>query len=388
MELAGLRQKYVHASLLILLAVFVMSCATRPPVAPVMPVEPVEIPDPPDPVVKTIYRPLFLPAEEEPREPFERALWNIKMNTPLFEKYFYGGADLAAGRGIAGAANIIVRGRARIDGNDFRVTYDLANAAIAGRSIFYIPFFLEDLTNGVYRHDGLLWSPMDEQSGILLSFDDDYWQAWHQHFDLFDRHGARVTLFVQGSLEQGIYGSEIADFSFEALRRGHDLGFHTINHYDLRRVSRETFYAETIEPIAAFSRAGIAFSSFAFPFGFSEPWMHEALTPFFPFIRGFGRNIRFLDTRAISSGYFVSTAIDNIMFPNENNFRNDIRLILLAAKFTGNTIVPFTTHDIADTVQWGITPGRLEFLLGTARELRLNFYTYRCILMLYAANRE
>ena len=383
MNLTVLRPKHIQACLFIFLAVFVMSCATRPPVAPIMPVEPVEIPDPPDPVVKTIFRPLFLPAEEEPREPFERAIWNIKMNTPLFEKYFEGGADIVAGRGIAGAENIIVRGRAIIDGNEFSVTYDLASAAIAGRNIFYIPFFLEDLTNGASYHGGLLWSPMDEQSGILLSFDDDYWQAWRKHFDMFDRYGARVTFFVQGKIEPG-FTNEVESFSLEALERGHDLGFHTINHHDLRRVSRETFFAETIEPITAFSRAGIPFSSFAFPFGFSYTWMHEALVPFFPFIRGYGVNIRLLDTRTISGGYFVSTAIDNIIFPDESRFKNDIRLILLAAKFTGNTIVPFTTHDIADSVQWGITPGRLEFLLRTARELRLNFYTYRCIMLLYA----
>ena len=380
MKLIGLHKKHPAAFLLTFLAVFIMSCATRPPIAPI------PIPEVTDPelVFKTIYRPLFLLPEEEPREPFERALWNIKMNTPLFEKYFKGGADLAAGPGIAGAGNITVRGRAFIDGNEFRLTYDLANAAIAGRNIFYIPFFLEDLTNGLSRHAGLLWSPMDEPSGILLSFDDDHWYAWRQHFDMFDRYGARVTFFIQGCLELGDDRETIADFSFEALRRGHDLGFHTINHYDLRRVSRETFYAETIKAARAFSRAGIPFSSFAFPFGFSEPWMRETLAPVFPFTRGYGTNIRFLDARTISSGYFVSTAIDNIVFPDENRFKNDIRLILFAAKFTGSSIVPFTTHDISDTAQWGITPGRLEFLLRTARDFRLRFYTYRCIQQLYA----
>jgi len=384
MTIVGLRKKHIRIPVFIFLAVFIMSCATRPPIAPVAPAE---VPAPHDPVIKTIYRPLFLPAEVEPTEPFERALWNIKMNTPLFERYFKDGADAAAGRGIAGAENITIRGRARIDGNEFRVTYDLANAAIAGRNIFYIPFFLEDLTNGVSRHDGLLWSPLEQQSGILLSFDDDYWDAWRQHFDLFDRYGARVTFFVQGRLEPGA-ASEIGLFSLEALERGHDLGFHTVNHYDLRRVSRETFYAETIEAAETFLARGIPFSAFAFPFGFSEPWMQEALAPFFPFTRGYGRNIRFLDSRTIRGGYFVSTAIDNIVFPNERNFKNDIRLILLTAKFVGNIIVPFTSHDIADAVQWGITPGRLEFLLRTARELRLNFYTFRCIALLYAANRE
>ena len=378
-----------RAFFLILIAAFGMSCATRPlPVAP----EPHPVPECVEPVVEIIhlYRPLLLPGDE-PTEPFARAIWNIKMNTSLFEKYFYGGADFVAGSGIAGAENIVVRGSAQIDGNEFSVTYDLANAAVAGRNIFYIPFFLQDLTNGISRNDGLLWSPMGERSGILLSFDDYHWNTWRQYFDMFDRYGARVTFFIQGSLGQGNSAEadrELVEFCFEALRRGHDLGFHTVNHYDLRRVSRETFHAETIEAAEAFIQAGIPFSAFAFPFGFSQPWMHEALAPFFPFTRGYGRNIRFLDSRSISRGFFASTAVDNIVFPDDSQFENDIRLILLAAKFTGNTIVPFTTHDISDTVQWGITPGRLEFLLRTARDLQLNFYTFNCIMSLYTASKE
>ena len=297
------------------------------------------------------------------------------MNTPLFKKYFEGGIDLFAGPGIRDAENIIVKGKALIDEYEFIVTYDLANAAIAGRSIFIIPFFLENISNGVSHRDALLWSTQDEESGILLSFDDDHWHTWRQYFDMFDRYGARATFFIQGTLHSRAR-DDILAFSSEAVRRGHDLGFHTVNHLDLRTLTREEFNAETIEAAAAFSRAGINFSAFAFPFGFSQPWMRTALAPFFLFTRGYGVNIRFYDGATITRPFIVSTALDNIVFPDDEKFESDMRLILFAAKFTGNTIVPLTTHNISDTAQWGIKPERLEFLLRTAQELRLRFYTY------------
>jgi peptidoglycan/xylan/chitin deacetylase (PgdA/CDA1 family) len=183
-----------------------------------------------------------------------------------------------------------------------------------------------------------------------------------------------------GGIDGGI---GLAEFCVQSLERGHDLGFHSVNHYDLTRVNRDTFDSETIEAADVFFKAGIPLSAFAFPYGFSSPWMREALAPVFPVTRGYGANIRFYNTETVSNGYIISTAIDNILYPEINKFENDIRLILLAAKFTGNIIVPFTTHEISDNAAWGIMPRRLEYLLKTAQELRLKFYTYSTIQRLF-----
>ena len=355
---------------LVLLAVLVVSCASRPAVAPVAATAATTV---------SSTTPVIRP-EREPGEPFERALWNIKRDTSLFKKYIEGGAALLSGLGIEGAENILVKGESLIDGNEFRVTYNLANAVQISKDTFFIPFFLENLTDGVSRLDDLLWNPIDDGAGILLSFDDDYWNVWRRYFDMFDGFGARITFFVQGSLEADDNASSenngLADFCFEVFRRGHDLGFHSIHHPDLRNVSEETFNNETIKAAEPFLRAGIRFSAFGFPYGFSEPWMREALVPLFSITRGYGTNIRFYDSETITNRYVISKAIDNIVFPDDDKFENDILLMLLATKFTGSHIIPFTTHDISDDAQWGIKPGRLEFVLKTAQELKLRFYTY------------
>ena len=308
----------------------------------------------------------------EPTEPFERAIWNIKMNTSLIKKYIDGGRDIISGSGIATAKDILLKGECRINGNEFRATYNLADAVKNDKNQFFITFIMEDRTNGILCIDKFFWSPAEDKAGLLLSFDDDYWHTWRGYFDMFDSYGARVTFFVRGSPKN----EGLADFCAEAIGRGHSLGFHTVNHYDLTMVSQKTFSTETIEGAKSFLDAGIPFSAFAFPYGFSQPWMHETLASYFRITRGFGTNIRYYDAETIKNGYIISKSLDNIMYPNDDIMENDIRLILLIAKFTGYCIIPITTHDISDTAQWGIKPQRLEFILKTAQELKLKFYTY------------
>jgi peptidoglycan/xylan/chitin deacetylase (PgdA/CDA1 family) len=371
--------KYVCVSFLLLFAILQMACASSSVSR----------------TVNTVSQPLpvdlSLPnlSAAKAKEAFEYALENIKMNTPLFNKYFDGGTNIVSGYRFVDAKNIAVKGEARIGGSEFRVSYDLINAVQISENHFLISFYMEDITNGVSRFDELIWSPAEDESGLLLSFDDDYRHAWHQYFVMFERYDAKVTFFVQGSLEPdenfsltGVSptGQEsIADFCFEALSRSHDLGFHTANHYDLTKVSRDEFYAETIDAAGAFSKAGIHFSAFAFPFGFSQSWMHEALAPVFSLTRGYGTRICFYNSEITTGEYIVSKAIDNIVYPDDDVFENEISLILLAAKFTGFHVVPFTTHDISDTAHWGIKPERLEFLLKTAQKLKLRFYTYSSV---------
>jgi len=110
--------------------------------------------------------------------------------------------------------------------------------------------------------------------------------------------------------------------------------------------------------------------------------MHDALSPVFYMTRGYGANTRYYDSKTIKTGYLVSKAIDNVMYPDNEKFENDIRLILLLAKFTGDCIVPFTSHDFSDG-QWAITLPRVEYLLKVTKELKLKFYTFNDIRQIF-----
>jgi peptidoglycan/xylan/chitin deacetylase (PgdA/CDA1 family) len=381
--------KYIYAFMVIVFTILPVSCASRP-----APIEDGAIQ--PQGAEPATFPQTIPPEEPEPEEPFERAVWHIKKNSPLVRKFLQ----------IDPVAGIVVKGECRIGGGEITVLYDLAAARELGGGL-RIAFSALDAASGTFRNDEFFWTPAEDETGLLLSFDDDYWRTWRQYFDFFERFGARVTFFVQGALEpsgaafaaagdaanSGAFsgnitaiadnggfdsGGGLADFCLEALARGHDIGFHSVSHRDLTKVSRAVFDSETVGGAAAFAGAGIPLSAFAFPFGFSQPWMEDALAPVFGITRGYGTKFRFYHPKEISGGHIISKAIDNTVYPDDGVFEREIRLMLLAAKFTGSTnIIPFTTHDIADNAKWGITPARLELLLRTAKELKLRFYTYR-----------
>jgi peptidoglycan/xylan/chitin deacetylase (PgdA/CDA1 family) len=294
------------------------------------------------------------------------AVQKIKMNSPAVLRYFQ----------LDGDDGITVRGTFADDAGEYEVAYDLKNALREGDGGYVVPFSVREAGSGAEREDCLFWTAGDDETGLLLSCDDDYRASWEAHYDLMDRYGAKVTFFVQGSVShEG--GGELAAFCKEAIRRGHDVGFHTVHHLNLTKVSWNAFYRETIAAAGEFAGAGIPLAAFAYPYGLSEPWMHESLLPFFGVLRGYGVKFRLYNTGEIRPGYIVSKAIDNIIYKRDDDFEREIALMLLAAKFIGRSVVPFTTHDISDAADWGIKPRRLEYLLKTARDLKLRFYRYR-----------
>jgi hypothetical protein len=122
--------------------------------------------------------------------------------------------------------------------------------------------------------------------------------------------------------------------------------------------------------------AGVTLSAFAYPYGFSEPWMHEALLKTYSVLRGYGVTFRLYDRNAISSAYISSKAVDNTVIKEEEKFDRLISVMFRTAGFL-DMVLPITSHDISDDALWGITPRRLEYLLKTASDLGLRFYVYR-----------
>jgi peptidoglycan/xylan/chitin deacetylase (PgdA/CDA1 family) len=203
-------------------------------------------------------------------------------------------------------------------------------------------------------------------SGLLLAFDDDHTAVWEGYFDLLDRYGARVTFFVQG---------DYSPFCAAAVNRGHEIGYHTKSHLNLLKVSRQVFFEETLGGAEAFRRHGLPLRSFAYPYGFSEPWMDAVLGESFSIRRGFGVTTRIYGVYAIKAGYISSKSIVNNKFKNDAEFEADITDMLRAVK-SGGGILPLTTHTITAEADWGISPERLEYLLKTAAALGLKVYRY------------
>jgi peptidoglycan/xylan/chitin deacetylase (PgdA/CDA1 family) len=309
---------------------------------------------------------IILPSPEELpppfREPFEKAIEKIKQNGKDIDKYFIPDTE----------GRIAVKSDLRDEDRDFEIIYDLENAAAIGDSLYEVGFSCRDKESGMLLKDTIVWNPLAADAGILLSFDDDYTDSWERYFALFDKYKTKVTFFIIGKPDAGKTGA----FCAKALSRGHDVGYHSLNHLDLRRMPAEEFNRETIEPLKSFRDAGIQLSSFAYPYGHYEPWMHNALLGSFGTIRGYGNTFRLYSEAEIRRGYISSCAIDNTIISSDDFYRI-VNLMLMTAKFIDkNLVLPLTTHDISSSAQWGISPRRLEYLLKTANDLGMAFYRY------------
>jgi len=289
----------------------------------------------------------------------ESAIQKIKQDSPEIEKYYL----------LDETGALMVGGKTKY----FEARYDLKNARIESAGSYLVPFTVKYLETGAVQEDILVWKPQKDDTGILLSFDDNFFDIWERYFDLFDRYNAQVTFFVLGTN---------ASFSDKAIKRGHDVGYHSLNHANLSKVSRQTFYTETISPAEQFRNAGVPLVSFAYPFGFYESWMNEELLKTYRILRGFNTGFQaYSKTDIIQDGFVFSKSVDNILFKRDDDFETMIDVILRTVKFTGqNLILPLTSHNISDTDDWGIKPRRLEYILQTAGDLQLNFYRYRDIL--------
>jgi peptidoglycan/xylan/chitin deacetylase (PgdA/CDA1 family) len=266
---------------------------------------------------------------------------------------------------VAEKDNIIVKADIEVKGGRFTAIYDIACAEVdLDRSVLRVPFSVEDketreTLTGVLEYEGA------PNAGILLAFDDNYYENWERNFDVFDKFGARATFFVQG---------KPLTFCRAALKRGHDVGYHTIHHLNLPKVSEAQFLEECTSEVGVFRGAGVPLDSFAYPFGLYELWMSDILLSYFKILRGYGVTFHIYDESEIR-GFIASKAIDNILYKNDDEFRALTLLMLRIVKLIGG-VLPLTTHDVSARADWGIKPDRLEFLLKNAADLKLKFYLY------------
>jgi peptidoglycan/xylan/chitin deacetylase (PgdA/CDA1 family) len=309
---------------------------------------------------------ISLPSQEELppplKQPLETVLEMIKQNGKGIDKYY-----------VQDEGRIVVKADFRDENGDFEIIYDLENTREIGNSFYEVGFSCHEKESGIILEDALVWNPLASDGGLLLSFDDGYTDSWERYFDLFDKYKTRVTFFIYGKAGDRKTGA----FCVKAMSRGHDVGYHSLSHLDLRTVSREEFNRETTESARSFKEAGIPLSSFAYPYGFSEPWMHDVLFRSFGVLRGYGVTYRLYSETEIRRGYISSRAIDNTIIPSDEDFCRIVHQMLKTVKFIDKKLVlPLTSHDISAAAHWGISPARLEFLLKTANDLGLSFYCY------------
>jgi len=252
---------------------------------------------------------------------------------------------------------------------EFQVSYDTRNIQFDYVTNEYsIPFTLICMTTNDLVDDSLLWKPKEDGTGILLSFDDQYFKTWESYYYMFQYYNAYATFFITGKPNS---------FSLEAIENGHDIGYHSLNHKMLINVSYDDYKAETIIPADDFRNFGVPLLSFAYPYGRYHEWMNDELLMTYKITRGFTDVFHAYSHTEIKNNFIYSKGIDYYFYNNDFDFIKSINMMLRALKFTEQDLVsPLTSHTIRENASWGISPGRLDYLLRTARDLKIRFYRY------------
>lgn len=205
------------------------------------------------------------------------------------------------------------------------------------------------------------------QCGIVLAFDDYNPESWEQHFDLFDEYDAKVTFFVNCS--------EPTDFCYDAIERGHDIGFHTIGHVNLKEVSEEEVYQQAIEPIEVFREHGIELTSFAYPYGGYNESLNELLQQHYKVLRG-AYYYQLVGKDKMRQGFVESFSIDNVNYSSDEEFQQSIDAMLEELGNNTGAVVGLYSHAIG-VGNWCISEERLEYILKRGKEMGIRFYTFR-----------
>lgn len=205
-------------------------------------------------------------------------------------------------------------------------------------------------------------------NGILLCFDDYDEYNWSEYFDLLEKYDAHVTYFV--------IIEEPTDFCFEAIKRGHEIGYHSLAHTTVADMDGwDELYKYTIAPIETFREHGIELTTFAYPEGRGYPGSDEELLKYYKVIRG-ANELIFYGKDKLRHGFVDAVSIDNIHFENDEVYKAYIDRLL--DNFNGNVggVQIVFTHTIGDG-GWCLGEERLEYLLSEAKKRGIKFYTFK-----------
>lgn len=206
------------------------------------------------------------------------------------------------------------------------------------------------------------------ESGILLAFDDASMDNWRQHFEFFEKYNVHVTFFLS-------IDGKPNDFCFEAMERGHDIGFHTTDHSDVTKLSKEEIQKKVIDPIENFRKEGIELTSFAYPYGSHTSELDEELLKYYKIVRG--AYYYDLHSKAdLRHGFIDAFPIDNHYLAKDEDYKARIDEILKELSDNVGAVACLYSHSI-DGGDWCVTEEHLEYLFQKADELGLKFYTFR-----------
>ena len=213
------------------------------------------------------------------------------------------------------------------------------------------------------------------QGSVAITFDDHFVDNWFKYLPLLDSFNAKVTFFVDDYTK---LTTEQKAKLVIIQQHGHEIGYHTINHFDLvkylaKHSMKELLDTEIMSGLDAMHKDGIYPKTFAYPFGSHVLELDVALTKIFKSVRMLNgsKNYSKSVVRGDSNQYLFGLGLDNSSGHPEKLYDR-----MLEGVRNTNSCVVFVGHMIGEkntTLQ--VPAERLRNILRKANELNLRFYT-------------
>lgn len=209
--------------------------------------------------------------------------------------------------------------------------------------------------------------------GVALTFDDNYVDNWYQYLPLLDSFGVKATFYI--SSYHNLTDQQKNKLR-EIERHGHEIAFHTSNHYNLVDYLRYNNIDKLIEyeiydDLKKMNKDGFYPTTFAYPYGASNEYLNYRLLKIFKSVRLLNGTTDYARsaTKTCSNSVLYGLDIDN------DSHRGMLGRMIGACQKNSNCLV-LVCHQIENPqAKFKVTYQTLKFVLQKIKEMNLRFYT-------------
>jgi peptidoglycan/xylan/chitin deacetylase (PgdA/CDA1 family) len=228
--------------------------------------------------------------------------------------------------------------------------------------------------------------PSSHRAGVTLTFDDHDVDGWFSVRDIYLEYGAKVTFFLDEF--HNLTPQEINKLK-SMEEDGHEIGCHTYSHkgigrdynYDTSRID-EYLQSQIIPALNNMKNAGFNPTSLAYPYGEHEDSFDTAVRDYFPNLRitasDSSRTLSQLDEIYHKRGKYYNLLAGDGIDNSYDNEIDEIRDALLKARKEGEIITLYAHQVLYNSSNpYAISPEKLEMIVEIAKNLGLQFYTFK-----------
>ncbi len=210
--------------------------------------------------------------------------------------------------------------------------------------------------------------------GIALTFDDNFVDNWYNYLPLLDSFGAKVTFYISSYHN---FTQAQKDKLKEIQQHGHEIAYHTTNHYNLTDYLRynsidKLLQYEVYDDLKKMNRDGFYPTTFAYPYGAYNEYLNYRLLKIF-------RSVRVLNGTNDFSKSVTRTSSNDILYglgvDNEKHSRGMLQKMIELARKNNNCVV-LVAHQIQNPrAKFRVTYETLKCILQKVRDMNMRFYT-------------